>query len=184
MTASVSLPIREQPSTQYRSYSTKRLCFVGFCPNLVRPTMTETEYATSNRNLNPFTPGGYFRLTAIVLALVGVLGIILFAIGQTRLLAFDSNTAHAGFLTLTLTHSIVHLILAAVAGLLGFGTVAPNVVKTMAIVIGAVYALLGIVGFFMVDPLGSSLSLQLGLGGNLVHVLLGGLGLVAGFRGD
>jgi hypothetical protein len=143
-----------------------------------------SEYATPNRTLNPLLPAGYFRATSLLLALIGVAGIVLALLGQTRLLAFDGDASHAGFLTLTLTHSIVHLVLAAVAALLGFGTVAPNVVKTMAIAIGAVYALLGIVGFFIVDPLGAGLSLSLGLGGNLVHILLGGLGLVAGVRGD
>jgi hypothetical protein len=145
-----------------------------------------SEYATSNRSLNPFTAGGYFRLTSIVLALVGVLGIVLAAVGQSHALDFGMSP---GFLTLTYTHSIVHLVLAAVAGLLGFGSVAPNVVKTLAIVIGAVYILLAIVGFmggsFGTNPLGGSpLDLQLGLGGNLVHLLLGALGLIAGFRGD
>jgi hypothetical protein len=143
-----------------------------------------SEYATSNRTLNPFTAGGYFRLTSILLALIGVLGIVLAAVGQSRLLAFDSNLSNPGFLTLTWTHSVVHLVLAAVAALLGFGSVAPNVVKTMAIVIGAVYVGLGVLGFFVADPLGNSLTLALGLGGNLVHLLLGALGLIAGFRGD
>lgn len=140
-----------------------------------------TEYATSNRTMNPLTAGGYFRLTSIVLALVGVLGIILAAMGQEDALAFGMTP---GFLTLTWTHSIVHLVLAAVAGLLGFGSVAPNAVKMLAIVIGAVYLLLGIVGFMLANPLGDTLTLELGLGGNLVHVLLGGLGVIAGFRGD
>ncbi|MEA3144275.1 MAG: hypothetical protein QOG31_1599 [Thermoplasmata archaeon] len=141
-----------------------------------------SEYATSNRTLNPFTAGGYFRATSIVLALVGVLGIVLAAIGQSRLLAFSDSGP--GFLTLTFTHSVVHLVLAAVAALLGFGSVAPNVTKAMAIIIGAVYGGLGILGFFVENPLGGSLALTLGLGGNLVHLLLGTLGVVAGFRGD
>jgi hypothetical protein len=141
-----------------------------------------SEYATSNRTLNPFTAGGYFRLTCIVLALVGVLGIVLASMGQEHLLDFGMSP---GFLTLTFAHSIVHLVLAAVAALLGFGSAAPNVVKTLAIVIGAVYVLLGIVGFMLANPLGNSpMDLQLGLGGNLIHLLLGALGLVAGFRGD
>jgi hypothetical protein len=140
-----------------------------------------SEYATSNRTLNPFTAGGYFRLTSIVLALVGVLGIVLAAMSKSHALDFGMSP---GFLTLTYTHSIVHLVLAAVAALLGFGSAAPNVVKTMAIVIGAVYVVLGIVGFMVTNPLGTTLDLQLGLGGNLVHLLLGALGLVAGFRGD
>lgn len=145
--------------------------------------MPESVTATSNRTLNPLTPGGYFRVTSIVLALVGILGIVLAAIGQSRLLAFGSSGP--GFLTLTWTHSIVHLVLAAVAALLGFSNVAPGVAKTLAIVIGAVYAGLGILGFFLANPLGAgNLALQLGLGGNLVHLLLGGLGLVAGFRGE
>ncbi|MEA3203954.1 MAG: hypothetical protein QOI63_1634 [Thermoplasmata archaeon] len=138
-----------------------------------------SDYATSNRTLNPLTAGGYFRLSSIVLALVGVLGIVLAAMNQSHALDFGMSP---GFLTLTYTHSIVHLVLAAVAGLLGFGAVAPNIVKTMAIVIGAVYVLLGIVGFMVANPVG--LPLALGLGGNLVHLLLGALGLVAGFRGD
>ncbi|HUR61170.1 MAG TPA: DUF4383 domain-containing protein [Candidatus Thermoplasmatota archaeon] len=143
-----------------------------------------TEYATPSRTLNPLTPTGYFRVSSILLAAVGVLGLVLAALGQTRLLAFDHDAGHAGFLTLTLTHSIVHLVLAAVAGLLGFGSLAPRVVRPLAITIGAVYAGLGVLGFFVADPLGGALSLSLGLGGNLVHLLLGGLGLVAGLRGE
>jgi len=145
--------------------------------------MSETTTMTSTRSLNPLTPGGYFRLSSIVLALVGVLGLVLALTNNARLLAFADTGP--GFLTLTLTHSIVHLVLAAVAGVLGFSNVAPNVVKTLAIVIGAVYALLGIIGFFggsLANPLG--LDLQLGLGANLVHVLLGGLGVFAGVRGE
>jgi uncharacterized membrane protein YtjA (UPF0391 family) len=141
-----------------------------------------TEYATPNRNLNPITPAGYFRLTSIVLGLVGVLGIILAAVGQSRLLAFSDTGP--GFLTLTWTHSIVHIVLAAVAALLGYGNVSASATKTLAIVFGAVYAALGIVGFMTANPLGNTLTLQLGFGGNLVHLLIGALGLVAGFRGE
>ena len=135
-----------------------------------------SEYAKPTNVSNPILdPGFVWRISSVVLGAVALLGIILTAIGQGELLSFGMH-----FLTFTWTHNIVHVVLAAAAALFGFTSLPGNVVKVFAIVFGIVYLGLGVLGFFAANPVGDVLSLHLGLGTNLVHVLLGALYLASG----
>lgn len=135
------------------------------------------EYATPTNTSNPLlNPGFVWRITAFVLLAVAILGTILNAIGQGDALSFGGY-----FLRFTWTHNVLHYVLAAAAFVFGFSSLPGNVVKVFAIVFGVVYAALGVIGFMTANPLGSGLSLNLTLGLNLVHVLLGALYLLAGF---
>jgi hypothetical protein len=135
--------------------------------------MSETASATF-QNSNPIkNPVTYWRVSAIALGAVAVLGILLNSIGQSELLG-------ANFLAFDWTHNIVHVVLAAVAAVFGFGNLGAGITKTMAIVFGFVYAGLGILGFIAGDAL-SGIGLHLELGENLVHIILGAWALTAGF---
>ncbi|MHB8632647.1 MAG: hypothetical protein ACYDBQ_01585 [Thermoplasmatota archaeon] len=134
------------------------------------------EYATPTNTSNPIlNPGFIWRITAFVLMAVALLGVILNAVGDGLQLSFGGT-----FLTFTWTHDVVHLVLAVAAFVFGFSSLPGNVVKVFAIVFGAVYLGLGIVGFFTMNPLGSSLSLALTPTLNIIHILLGGAYLTSG----
>jgi hypothetical protein len=85
---------------------------------------------------------------------------------------------------LTLAHNIIHLVSGAISLWLGLkGT--PGAAKTFCLVFGAVYLLLGIVGF--VIGTGSDKMLELipgqlmfGTMDHIIHVLLGAIYLVGG----
>lgn len=130
-----------------------------------------SDYATSTTTRNPvLNPAVYWRVSAFALTAVALLGIVLNAMDQGTLLGAD-------FLAFDWAHNILHVVLAGAAFLFGFGNLPANLVRTFAIVFGIVYAGLGVVGFFVteVGPI------HLELGENLVHILLGAWGLVAGF---
>ncbi len=130
-----------------------------------------SDYATSTTTRNPvMNPTVYWRVSAFALTAVALLGIVLNAMDQGTLLGAD-------FLAFDWGHNILHVVLAGAAFLFGFGNLPANLVRTFAIVFGIVYAGLGVLGFFVTDvgPI------HLELGENLVHLLLGAWGLVAGF---
>lgn len=129
---------------------------------------TPTTTAPGNPVLNPTV---YWRASAFALTAVALLGIVLNATGNGDLLG--------GFLTFDWPHNVLHVVLAAAAFLFGFASLPANAVRTFAIVFGAVYAGLGILGFLVAD-LGP---IHLEVGENLVHLLLGAWGLAAGFGG-
>ena len=129
-----------------------------------------TELATPTTTRNPILdPAVYWRLSAFALTAVALLGIVLGAMGQADLLG-------AGFLAFDWSHTILHVVLAGAAFLFGFGNLPAKLVRTFAIVFGFVYGALGVLGFFVAD-LGV---IHLELGENLVHLLLGAWGLLAG----
>ena len=130
-------------------------------------------YATPTTTArNPvLDPTVYWRASAFALTAVALLGIVLSALGQEDLLG-------AGFLAFDWGHNILHVVLAAAAFLFGFANLPAGLVRTFAIVFGFVYGALGVLGFFVSD-LGGFIHLE--LGENLVHLLLGAWGLVAGF---
>ncbi len=135
-------------------------------------TMTTTEKTGS---MNPIMNVRVFwQVTGIAVAAVALLGIILNVVGQGDLLG--------SFLTFDWTHNIVHVALAGIALWLGYGNVAMNLSKTLAIVFGVVYLALGVVGFIdgEIFGIGEAIGLELELGENLVHLLIGAWGLVAG----
>ncbi|MHB1261546.1 MAG: hypothetical protein ACYC2H_07500 [Thermoplasmatota archaeon] len=130
-----------------------------------------SDYATSTTTRNPvMDPTVYWRVSAFALTAVALLGIVLNAMEQGTLFGAD-------FLAFDWSHNILHVVLAGAAFLFGFGNLPTNLVRTFAIVFGFVYAGLGVLGFFVseVGPI------HLELGENLVHLLLGAWGLVAGF---
>jgi hypothetical protein len=131
-----------------------------------------SDYATSTTTRSPvMDPTVYWRVSAFALTAVALLGIVLTAMDQAALLG-------ANFLAFDWTHNILHVVLAGAAFLFGFANLPANLVRTFAIVFGFVYAGLGVLGFFVSD-LGGIMHLE--LGENLVHILLGAWGLVAGF---
>jgi hypothetical protein len=135
-----------------------------------------SEYAKPTNVTNPVVdPTTYWRVSAFTLLAVALLGTVLNLVGEPDLLG-------AGFLAFDWTHNIVHFVLAAVALLFGFANLPGGAVKGFAIAVGAVYLGLGALGFVpaVADGLDDALLLHLELGENLVHVLLGAWGLVAG----
>jgi hypothetical protein len=132
-------------------------------------TATNTPTATRNPVMDPVV---YWRVSAFALTAVALLGIVLNATGNGDLLG-------KGFLAFDWSHNILHVILAAVAFLFGFAALPGKMVKTFAIVFGAVYAGLGVLGFITaeVGPI------HLEIGENIVHILLGAWGLLAGIGG-
>ncbi len=133
-----------------------------------------SDYATPTNSTNPImNPVLYWRVSAFALTATALLGIVLNAIDQGTLLGAD-------FLAFDWTHNILHVVLALAAFVFGFANLSGTVVKAFAIIFGFVYLGLGVVGFVI----GNAQSLgpiTLELGENLVHVLLGGWALVAGF---
>lgn len=130
-----------------------------------------SDYATPTNTTNPImNPVLYWRVSAIALTGVALLGIVLNAMGEGTLLGKN-------FLAFDWTHNILHVVLALAAFVFGFANLPGTVVKTFAIIFGFVYAGLGVFGFFVSDvgPLG------LELGENLVHIVLGAWALTAGF---
>jgi hypothetical protein len=134
-------------------------------------TDAATDTATSTRN-PVMDPVLYWRVGAFALTAVALLGIVLDATDNANLLGKD-------LLAFDWSHDILHVILAAAAFLFGFAALPGRMVKAFAVVFGAVYAGLGVLGFFVseVGPI------HLELGENLVHLLLGAWGLVAGIGG-
>ena len=114
----------------------------------------------------------YWRINAILVSAVAILGIILTAIDQADLLGKN-------FLAFDWTHNILHVVLAAAAFTFGFANVPGRMLKMFAIVFGVVYLGLGVLGFVIgnAESLGP---ITLELGENLVHILLGGWALLVG----
>lgn len=128
---------------------------------------------------NPImNPKLYAKITGIALAAVAVLGLVLSLANDGK---FIEN-----FLMFDLTHDIVHVVLAAVALYVGFA--ATNAMARMyAQAFGIVYLALGVVGFFWTGVQEATTTtmgiLGLELGENLVHLVIGAWGVVAGFFG-
>lgn len=125
---------------------------------------------------NPAGVRLYWRASGLALAAVALLGIALNATANAALLG-------SGFLAFDWTHNVVHVLLAAVALVLGFAAVDVAVSKGVAKVVGLVYLGLAVVGFLSatVFGIGTLLGLHLELGENLVHLLIGGWGAYVGF---
>jgi hypothetical protein len=79
-----------------------------------------------------------------------------------------------------IVEDVVHLITGGLLAHAGFGQRDEGVARTAVLIVGAIYALVGLVGFVVPDMLGLP---QHGytVGDNLVHLLSGALGLVAVF---
>lgn len=129
----------------------------------------------------------YARITGIALLAIAILGMVFSAMGDGsgRYGLFCENAttcegaaSNNSFLAFDWTHNIVHVVLAGIALYVGFAATG-NIATLYAKVFGIVYAGLGVTGFFATD-LGI---LHLELGENLVHLLVGAWGIVAGFFG-
>jgi hypothetical protein len=139
--------------------------------------MSEVAQPTNNvpALLNPIV---YFRISAIALGAVALLGFVMNLIDGSNV--STSLGANNTFLNFTYAHDAVHLVLALAAALFGFGSLAPNVVRTFAIIFGIVYAGLGVVGFFAMKGADGDTFLALTPGLNAVHLLLGAYALTSG----
>lgn len=104
----------------------------------------------------------YARMTGLILLIVGIMGFL--TDDLMGLIQFDS------------VHNMLHLLIAAVALYIGFGTEDPWLSHLFAEVMGFVYVLLGLVGFisptffnllgpFHLEPVENLLHLVLGLWG-------------------
>lgn len=109
-----------------------------------------------------------------------VLGVVLLLVGIAGFFNDHLLGAH-----LTLLHNCVHLLTAAIALYIGFAGTA-NAARTFCLAFGAIYLLLGIVGFInpgLVASLIGHGSLAAGdtmMADNAIHVVLGAVFLIAG----
>lgn len=136
---------------------------------------------------DPSSPSGYWRISAIVLVAVALLGIVLNLLGEGSQNYFPSWEFMESVLVFDWPHNIVHIGLAAIALVFGFtGLRTSQASKPTAGVIGVVYLLLGIAGFFpaFADLLADGVGLHLEIGENIFHLLLGGWGAFVGFVSD
>jgi hypothetical protein len=109
-----------------------------------------------------------------------ILGVVLVLVGIAGFLKHDLLGMH-----LTTSHNIVHLLTAAIALYFGFyGSDATA--RTFCQVIGAIYLILGIVGFVAPDVVANAIQSHTATGGenltpdNIVHLLLGAVFLIVG----
>ncbi len=124
----------------------------------------------------------YWRVSAIALGAVAVLGIALTAIGGNN--AYVPNVeAMESILVFDWAHNIVHVGLFAIAAAFGFGSFSQALSANVAKVIGVVYLALGVAGFVpgVVETLDSLIGLHLEAGENILHIALGSWGAYAGF---
>jgi Domain of unknown function (DUF4383) len=110
-----------------------------------------------------------------------ILGVVLAVVGIAGFLKHDLLGLH-----LTAIHNIVHLLTAAIALYFGFyGSDAAA--RTFCQVIGAIYLLLGLVGFIAPNAMASIIRVHTATGSasltpdNVVHLLVGGVFLIVGF---
>lgn len=129
----------------------------------------------------------YARITGIALLVIAIAGMVFSSIGDKGeyglfcdggKMTCEGAAASNSFLAFDWTHNIVHVVLAGVALYVGFAATG-NITTLYAKVFGVVYAGLGVTGFFAADLA----ILHLELGENLVHLLIGAWGIVAGFMG-
>ena len=123
-------------------------------------------------------PAVYFRISGFALLAVAILGLVMNLV--------EGNYSHAlglgnTFLNFTYAHDALHFVLAGAALMFGFANIPGHVVKLFAIVFGFVYLALGIAGFFVFNAPHDTAFLALTPALDIVHILLGGYALTAGF---
>ena len=109
----------------------------------------------------------YAQVTGVTLIILGLVGIIT---GDV-LLSLNSE----------LVEDIVHLLAGAVALYAGFGTRSAGPAIQYARIFGAVYLLLGILGFVIPRLFGLLPDVGYRIQDNIVHLVLGAIGLFIGF---
>jgi hypothetical protein len=114
---------------------------------------------------------GICKVLGVVFLVIGLLGFIF-----PNLLGMHLSGAH----------NIIHLISAALALYFGFAG-SPSAARTFSLIFGAVYLLLGALGFFAPGSVIGLLQAHHALGGlrslaadNIVHILLGAVFIIAG----
>lgn len=112
----------------------------------------------------------YAQVTGVTLIILGLVGIIT---GDV-LLSLNSE----------LVEDIVHLLAGAVALYAGFGTRLDGPAIQYARIFGAVYLLLGILGFVIPRLFGLLPDVGYRIQDNIVHLVLGAIGLYIGFAAD
>ena len=110
-----------------------------------------------------------------------VLGVVLLLVGICGF--FDAHLLGAH---LTPLHNIVHILTAAIALYIGFAGTA-NAARTFCLAFGAIYLLLGVVGFIAPDLVASLIGHTMTAGDSLtpdnsIHVVLGAVFLIAGLQ--
>lgn len=115
----------------------------------------------------------YARLTGAVLLLTGLVGIAALATGYIGFLSLD-------FLAWDTTHNVLHVALGLLALYVGFAPRPALGPLTYGKAFGVLYTLLALIGFIAPTSL-VSLGLTFETGENLIHLVVGVLGLVAGF---
>ena len=112
----------------------------------------------------------YAQVTGVTLIILGLVGIIT---GDV-LLSLNSE----------LVEDIVHLLAGAVALYAGFGTRSDGPAIQYARIFGAVYLLLGILGFVIPRLFGLLPDVGYRIQDNVVHLVLGAIGVYIGFAAD
>ncbi len=86
-----------------------------------------------------------------------------------------------GLLNIDFVEDMIHLITGGILAYVGFGRDEPNIRNVVVGVVGAVYVLVGLLGFIFPPPYGSALISGYTVADNLVHLALGALALAAVF---
>ncbi len=109
----------------------------------------------------------YAKVVGVVVLLVGVLGLIL----------GDPEDGFLGILTIDIVEDIIHLGTGGLLTYVGFaGTNA--LVKSVVTLLGVVYLIVGVVGFFLPELLGL-IPNEYSIYDNILHLTLGALALFA-----
>ncbi len=108
-----------------------------------------------------------------------VLGVVLILLGALGALLGDGLLG--GLLNIDFVEDMIHLLTGGVLAYVGFGRDEPNIRNIVVGVVGAVYLLVGLLGFIFPPPYGSALISGYTVADNLVHLLLGALALAVVF---
>src|SRR5262245_32232680 len=134
-----------------------------------------------SRDRSPAAETRKQRRFVMAKAICKVLGVVFLIIGLLVFVSPNLLGMHlSGF------HNIIHLISAALALYFGFAA-SPSAARTFSLVFGAIYLLLGALGFIVLGSVIRLLQARHTLGGlrslaadNIVHLLLGAVFLIAG----
>jgi hypothetical protein len=107
----------------------------------------------------------YAKVVGVVVILIGVVGLIA---GEAPLL---------GLVNVEIAEDVVHLLTGGLLAAVGFGVRDTNVVRTVVGVIGVIYLLVGLLGFFAPGLFGLLPAHGYSVVDNLIHLVLGILGI-------
>ena len=110
----------------------------------------------------------YAQVVGVVLLLIGVLGLVL---GERALL---------GILNIDIVEDIVHLLTGGILVYVGFGQRDEEIARTVVGALGAIYLLVGVLGF-IIPMLFGLLPHSYSVVDNLIHLALGVLSLAVAF---